>query len=1410
MTELTLQADKAERADTALLAEFDALEPRQQAVLALLAMLGEPIGKNAILDHLTRAALNGQNQGDDGKAGNLATLASDLQQLERQALISEVIGRGFTCGTRLRWPALRAALDAHIFGDLCRAAEAISPVRRNWDGHIELRSYRQGVARLRMALLRGDAPQQVLPILTACMACHEAAQLHPLIDICARPFEPELLARIHPRLQDEVLAILLHNAQQEPASATLLRADAEARIATGAPEALTLALAEHLMLCGRLNDATRLLAGQQGAQAQMHASSIALLRGEHATALKGFDAALKLLRRKSGKRKTIFSGIGGHLYVLALLRSDTPNAQKQASAYLDLALAGPHVADTAVYLQLSLLQQVRAGTLAADALLSRAWDSRMQPQLFQALLYYWLALPQLEQRREQLLELAQRAVAAGFNFIAAQAAALLGHLGDAEQEQVADALREQHGLDDLAHWFERQQAWQRQLAALIKLQHGHGAPTPGNASRLVWVIDFDAHHGIILVEPREQKCGARGLWSNGRAMGLKRLHDEAEQIDFLTAQDVRAAGAIAPRREYYGSAPRHEIDIERAIAALIGHPLVFWLENLDTRVELLAGEPELLVKTSRGQVMIRLQPALADVDADIVVTKETPTRLRVIQVRDEHRRIAAIVGKGLSVPLQAKEQVLQAISALVSLVTVQSDIAASAEHAQQIDADARLHVHLLPYQQGLKMQILVRPLEQGAYYAPGSGADSVIADNAGTPLQARRNLNTERAAQRDLIASCPVLNDAEQEHGEWLLGQPASCLQLLVELQELDAAAVVLAWPEGESFKVNKRVTEKHMRLNISSHNDWFAASGELQISEDKVLDLRTLLELMRTSTGRFVALGDNQFLALSEQLQRRLQDLAAYGEAHGDGVKIHPLASFALEELAQDAGGVKADKLWQAHLARMQDQAAFAPQLPSTLQAELRDYQLAGFEWLARLGHWGVGACLADDMGLGKTLQALALMLTRAPHGPTLVVAPTSVCMNWISEATRFAPTLNLKLFGLGDRNATLAKLQPFDVVIVSYGLLQQEAALFAAVRWHTIVLDEAQAIKNSATKRSQAVMALQGDFRMVATGTPLENHLGELWNLFRFINPGLLGNIDQFNLRFAGPIERAQAQSRNPTQAQAQDLHAAAGARTRLRRLIKPFMLRRTKTQVLAELPSRTEIVLQVELSAEETALYESLRRMALAKLAAVEGPAAQKSIQILAEIMKLRRACCNPQLVAPELNLASSKLVAFAQLLSGLLENRHKVLVFSQFVDHLNLIRAHLDRQGIAYQYLDGSTPMLARQQRVEAFQAGEGDVFLISLKAGGMGINLTAADYVIHMDPWWNPAVEDQASDRAHRMGQLRPVTIYRLVARHTIEESIVALHQHKRDLADSLLEGTDMAARMSAGDMLHMLQDGLKK
>jgi len=442
-------------------------------------------------------------------------------------------------------------------------------------------------------------------------------------------------------------------------------------------------------------------------------------------------------------------------------------------------------------------------------------------------------------------------------------------------------------------------------------------------------------------------------------------------------------------------------------------------------------------------------------------------------------------------------------------------------------------------------------------------------------------------------------------------------------------------------------------------------------------------------------------------------------------------------------------------------------------------------------LSSWGAGACLADDMGLGKTLQALAVVLQRAPQGPTLVVAPTSVCMNWLAEINRFAPTLNPGLFGGRHREELVGSLQGMDVMICSYGLLQQEAELLATVQWRTIILDEAQAIKNFETQRAQAALALKGDFRLITTGTPIENHLGEFYTLFDFINPGLLGSRRQFNERYAIPIEK----------------NGDREARKRLKKLVSPFLLRRIKSQVLDELPPRTEVTLQVEMSPEETALYEALRREAVEALEQDESPSGQKHLKILAEIMRLRQACCHPRLVLPESDLASSKLALFGEVVEELLENSHKALVFSQFVGHLTLIRNYLKVKGIEYRYLDGGTPPKERRREVEAFQAGQGSLFLISLRAGGVGLNLTAADYVIHMDPWWNPAVEDQASDRAHRIGQQRPVTVYRLVTKNTIEEKILKLHGTKRDLANSLLDGSDMSGRMSADELLQMIREG---
>jgi SNF2 family DNA or RNA helicase len=494
------------------------------------------------------------------------------------------------------------------------------------------------------------------------------------------------------------------------------------------------------------------------------------------------------------------------------------------------------------------------------------------------------------------------------------------------------------------------------------------------------------------------------------------------------------------------------------------------------------------------------------------------------------------------------------------------------------------------------------------------------------------------------------------------------------------------------------------------------------------------------------------------------------------------------VESLLTDIPLVKTDKHWKDHIEKLNRLKSYQPSLPGNLQAQLRPYQVEGVLWLDRLHEWGVGGCLADDMGLGKTIQALSIMLKYAQDGPGLVIAPSSVCANWEKEITRFAPTLKPQVLKNQNRGTTLKKLSGYDVLIVSYGIIQSNPDLLSTREWNIVVLDEAHAIKNSKSVRSRAVMKLKANFRILTTGTPIQNHLGELWNLFQFMNPGMLGSQEQFIKKYSNGNGSSQNKKN----------------RSALNHYIAPFILRRNKSDVLDDLPGKTEITLHITLSEEERAMYEILREKAIEQITGSDHAGGARHMQILSEITKLRLMSCNPLLIAPDSKVPSSKLEALETLVNDLLNANHKALIFSQFTKHLALIREMLDNKGLSYQYLDGATPVKKRELIIQDFQNGKSDLFLISLKAGGHGLNLTAADYVIHMDPWWNPAVEDQASDRSHRIGQKRPVTIYRLIVENTIEEKIVKLHHEKRDLADKLLADTDQSAKISSEELFNLI------
>ncbi|NTU47436.1 MAG: DEAD/DEAH box helicase [Syntrophobacteraceae bacterium] len=916
-------------------------------------------------------------------------------------------------------------------------------------------------------------------------------------------------------------------------------------------------------------------------------------------------------------------------------------------------------------------------------------------------------------------------------------------------------------------------------------QHGAGEGDPG--TRLVWHLHYT--EGMIGLQPVEQKRSGSGAWTKGRPVSLARFYN-GTKLGSITEQDKRIRAALSKSVNYYRAYSYH-FDMEKVLPALVGHPLVFLSDSPSIRVEVIRGESEITVAQERSDLRVHFSPRCNN--SRVVMVQETPTRFKVIELTEEQRRMAKIIGeKGLQIPETGREELLSAISAISSAVMVHSAIGGAASDIVQVEADPTPHVHLLPTGSGFSLEFFAKPFSEGGpYLKPGQGMENVIAEVGGRRLQARRDLAREEEMTNAVERHSSILADLPDTERRWRLNAPEECLQVLLDLKALqDEGGVIVEWPEGEKIRVTRELSFDRMHLSIRSRNDWFEVGGHLTVDDGLVLDMRQVLELVQNSPSRFIPIGEGQFIALTRELRRRLEELEAYTDRRGKEYRVHPLAALAIEDLAVHVPDADVDEAWKLRIENFKAAGALEPKVPSTLKAELRQYQTDGFKWLARLAHLGIGACLADDMGLGKTLQALAVLLHRASHGPALVVAPTSVCMNWTGESNRFAPTLNAILFGGSNSVESVRGLGPFDVLICSYGLLHQEAALLSTIHWSTIVLDEAQAIKNMTTKRSQAAMGLKADFKLITTGTPIENHLSEFWTLFNFINPGLLGSFKRFNERFAIPVER----------------YGNRDARRRLKKLIRPFVLRRLKSEVLEELPPRTEVVLQVEMSPEETAFYEALRRQALERLEGDTAPAGQKHVKILAEITRLRLACCNSRLVLPDSQIRSSKLELFGDIVRELLENGHKALVFSQFVGHLACVREDLDLRKIDYRYLDGSTPQKDRQREVENFQAGKGDLFLISLKAGGLGLNLTAADYVIHLDPWWNPAVEDQAADRAHRIGQQLPVTVYRLVTRNSIEEKIVKLHQEKRELATSLLDGTDVSGRISAEELLQLIRE----
>ncbi len=600
----------------------------------------------------------------------------------------------------------------------------------------------------------------------------------------------------------------------------------------------------------------------------------------------------------------------------------------------------------------------------------------------------------------------------------------------------------------------------------------------------------------------------------------------------------------------------------------------------------------------------------------------------------------------------------------------------------------------------------------------------------------------------------------------------------------------------SDDFKTTYLKSQKKLvsTIQMNQGNDFLTLDFELEDVSPE--ELRALLAAVQEKK-HYYKLKDGSFFNINNQLIEQVTALDRhFGLRLEDGPLIETsLANaFYLNQL-MDGMGIASnyDKAFQRIISDLSNYDAQTVQVPATLSDTLRDYQKTGFRWLEGLRRYHLGGILADDMGLGKTLQAITLILKQDSDLPTLVVAPTSLIYNWEEEIHKFAPSLHTKTI-VGTKNARMAQIKsiaPKEVIITSYGSLKRDMIHYD-VEFEFCIIDEAQHIKNPKSLNAQVVKKVPSKHRYALTGTPIENTLTELWSIFDFILPNYLLSHEHFMKQFERPIVKE---------------HDIA-ALTQLNQLTKPFILRRLKEDVLTELPPKIESKVSVELSTHQKKLYTAYVQQAKNDVSAYSHlPGGQRNMKILSVLTRLRQLCCHPSLFIGDYNHGSSKLDLLLELLQDSIEGGHRVLVFSQFTSMLGIIQDVLDKHHIDYFYIDGSVPPIKRQQMVHDFNNGLNDVFLISLKAGGTGLNLTGADVVIHYDPWWNPAVENQATDRAYRIGQKNRVQVYKLITAGTIEEKIYQLQQKKHDLIDSVIKpGETFIQKLSTNELESLFED----
>ena len=945
---------------------------------------------------------------------------------------------------------------------------------------------------------------------------------------------------------------------------------------------------------------------------------------------------------------------------------------------------------------------------------------------------------------------------------------------------VKERLEETFGGKPLLSTLRRKNSWEILLSD-IEESVAHEKKTLGK--RVAYYIKGKDLQAVV-----EQNLKDDGIWHDGKLLSLSTM--AVTGYESMDSADVAIASQLAKDK------PQGTTDIDILVPHLFGTDRLFYgnyYQGVGTPVEIIKEEPYLEFE-GKGSVIEISTNAGQNTDGSVLwhtVKMDSQTCFRLITTNVIQRSVIKSmlqIGKLPSTALMSAKKTIESLKGIIAIRESILDLSTE----PSVLSKGILAVRVSPEGHEYLVKVAATALEEGnVRLVPAEGEDVVYDEVDGLTHCVNRNIAQEYANFKQLHTFLEGKSKAEVLNGSEYKIWTLEGLLLLLAFVYDNRDKYFMEWPEGSPLKFRGDVKSSDIDIVVQSDMEWFTVEGEVIISGKKY-SLSDLVNMCCIDgVEGFVKLSEDEYIRMSEKLKKHIALMNAFPS---DASKRRQVAKFQVGALAKTLEGLKThlDGEYTQFLSKTKRAFDLNPELPQTITAQLRDYQQEGFKWMCRLDAWGAGACLADDMGLGKTLQALAFLAYKADEGASLVIAPKSVVLNWVSETLKFTEGLNVIVLNNSTKRATDIKAAgPRDIILCTYGLLATEADNLKKKEWNVVCLDEAHQIKNRQTISSHTVMGMRAKSRIILTGTPLQNNLSELWNLFQFINPGLLGPWPYFRDSFMIPTLDNQH-------------------KLLLKDMTQPFILRRTKKDVLSELPEKLLNTHYVEMTEQESKVYEEMRRLAELKFKRHKTREEKKEAETLdlnffTELMKLRQAACSMRLVHQQWLEPSSKIMALMEILDNVLQDKdNNVIVFSQFTSFLDMIKPELKRREIDYLYLDGQTPLEKRQQIVGEFQEGKRQLFLSSLKAGGLGINLTAANYVILLDPWWNPAIENQAMDRAHRIGQKRVVSVIRLISSQTIEEKIMRLHETKQNLSDDILDGTAESYKLTYEDVMDMV------